>query len=60
MSAKPLVPATYRDIEALPANMVGELVRGVLHAHPRHRDDAKVRAEPFDAIELDLSVLWAR
>lgn len=24
-----------------------------------HRDDAKVRAVPFDAIELDLSVLWA-
>lgn len=24
-----------------------------------HRDDAKVRAEPFDAIELDLSILWA-
>jgi len=24
-----------------------------------HRDDAKVRAEPFDAIELDLAVLWA-
>jgi hypothetical protein len=23
------------------------------------RDDAKVRAEPFDAIELDLAVLWA-
>jgi Uma2 family endonuclease len=23
------------------------------------QDDAKVRAEPFDAIELDLSVLWA-
>lgn len=23
-----------------------------------HRDDARVRAEPFDAIELDLSVLW--
>lgn len=23
-------------------------------------DDAKVRAEPFDAIELDLSALWAR
>lgn len=22
--------------------------------------DAKVRAEPFDAIELDLSILWAR
>ena len=24
------------------------------------RADAKVRAEPFDAIELDLAVLWAR
>jgi Uma2 family endonuclease len=24
-----------------------------------HHDDAVVRAEPFDAIELDLSVLWA-
>jgi Uma2 family endonuclease len=23
------------------------------------KDDARVRAEPFDAIELDLSVLWA-
>jgi Uma2 family endonuclease len=23
-------------------------------------DDAKVRAEPFDAIELDLGILWAR
>jgi Uma2 family endonuclease len=22
-------------------------------------DDARVRAEPFDAIELDLAVLWA-
>jgi hypothetical protein len=25
-----------------------------------HFADAKVRAEPFDAIELDLTVLWAR
>ncbi|MGK3997437.1 Uma2 family endonuclease [Sorangium sp. So ce1024] len=25
-----------------------------------HRDDARVRAQPFDAIELDLSVLWAK
>jgi Uma2 family endonuclease len=24
-----------------------------------HHDDQRVRAEPFDAIELDLSVLWA-
>ena len=28
-------PAIYADIEALPANMVGEIVHGVLHAHPR-------------------------
>ncbi len=24
-----------------------------------HADDARVRAEPFDAVELDLAVLWA-
>jgi Uma2 family endonuclease len=24
-----------------------------------HTDDARIRAEPFEAIELDLSVLWA-
>ncbi|MBS2017268.1 MAG: Uma2 family endonuclease [Deltaproteobacteria bacterium] len=28
-------PATYADLEALPANMVGEIVRGVLYANPR-------------------------
>lgn len=28
-------PATYADIEALPANVVGEIIRGVLHTHPR-------------------------
>ena len=28
-------PAIYADIEALPANMVGEILYGVLHAHPR-------------------------
>ena len=28
-------PATYADIEALPPNMVGEIVRGVLYATPR-------------------------
>lgn len=27
--------ATYADIEALPDNMVGEIIFGVLHAHPR-------------------------
>ncbi len=28
-------PATYADIEALPASMVGEILFGTLHAHPR-------------------------
>lgn len=27
--------ATYADIEALPANLVGQILFGVLHAHPR-------------------------
>jgi len=25
-----------------------------------HHGDARIRARPFDAIELDLAVLWAR
>lgn len=28
-------PATYDDILALPENLVGEIIRGVLHTHPR-------------------------
>ena len=28
-------PATYADLEALPPNMVGQILFGVLHAHPR-------------------------
>jgi Uma2 family endonuclease len=28
-------PATYADIEALPPNLVGEIVHGVLYANPR-------------------------
>ncbi len=35
MVAKPRPGATYADIEALPPNMVGQLIGGVLHAHPR-------------------------
>ncbi|WP_276596423.1 Uma2 family endonuclease [Sorangium atrum] len=27
---------------------------------PIHRDAARVRVAPFEAIELDLSVLWAK
>lgn len=25
-----------------------------------HHDEARVRAEPFDAIELELAILWSR
>lgn len=28
-------PATYADLQALPANMVGEIIYGALYAHPR-------------------------
>jgi Uma2 family endonuclease len=34
--AKPArIPSTYQDIEALPANVVGELIAGTLYATPR-------------------------
>ena len=36
MNPRPKIrPATYADLEALPSNVVGEIVYGVLHAHPR-------------------------
>lgn len=31
----PIRPATYADIEALPPHVVGEILYGVLHTHPR-------------------------
>jgi hypothetical protein len=42
--------ATYEDVLAAP-----------IYAEHRgaYADEAKVRAEPFDAIELDLALLWA-
>jgi Uma2 family endonuclease len=39
---------------------VFQLENGRYFRHHAWRDDAVVRAEPFDAIELELSVLWAR
>ena len=33
--SKPLRPATYADIEALPPDVVGEILGGILHVHPR-------------------------
>jgi Uma2 family endonuclease len=35
MAQPRIKPATYADIEALPENMVGEIVHGVLYAHAR-------------------------
>jgi Uma2 family endonuclease len=32
---RPSRPATYADLEALPPNVIGEIIRGVLHASPR-------------------------
>jgi Uma2 family endonuclease len=37
---------------------VFRLYRGKWRAIATHRDDERVRAEPFEAIELDLSLLW--
>ena len=53
---RPKPPATYADIEALPAGMVGQILFGVLHAHPRPaprhaRATSRLGAEldgPFD------------
>jgi Uma2 family endonuclease len=49
-----LVDPLAKTLEVLSLGADGHwVVRGAF------RDDARVRAEPFDAIELDLSVLWA-
>jgi hypothetical protein len=52
--------ATYEDVLSAPRHMVAEimererwLVLGVW------KDNAGVRAEPFEALELELGVLWA-
>jgi hypothetical protein len=35
MTAPAKLPATYADLEALPANLTGEIIFDALHAHPR-------------------------
>jgi len=35
MSAAARTQATFAELEALPANVIGQIVLGVLHAHPR-------------------------
>ena len=48
-----LVNPLQRTLEVLRLHQDGWLTAAV------HHDDQRVRAAPFDAIELDLSVLWA-
>ncbi|MEL6748284.1 MAG: Uma2 family endonuclease [Pseudomonadota bacterium] len=45
-------PATYADLEALPANLVGEIVFGTLHAQPRP-SPVHMRASSRLGSELD-------
>ncbi len=48
-----LVNPLERTLEALKLQAGRWVIPGVW------RDDARVRAEPFDSIELELAVLWA-
>lgn len=48
-----LVNPLTRTVEVLRRTEAGWLTVAI------HHDDQRVRAEPFDAIELDLAVLWA-
>ena len=48
-----LIDARQRLLEILRATDAGWLLAAV------HRGDVRARAEPFDAIELDLAILWA-
>jgi len=50
----PLVDPTARTLE------VFRLSEGTWRLVATWRDDAVVRAEPFDAIELELAALWTR
>ena len=48
-----LIDPTARTLEVLRLDGEGYRIVGT------HVDDAKVRAEPFDAVELELGLLWA-
>ncbi|MFP2931719.1 Uma2 family endonuclease [Pyxidicoccus sp. 3LG] len=43
-------PATYADLEALPDNVVGELIGGVLHASPRPAGPHSVAASHLGGV----------
>lgn len=52
-------PATYEDLLAVPDHLVGSDDEG-WPLLATHGGDAKVRAEPFEAIEVELALLWSR
>ena len=49
-----LVDPVLQTLEALRLEAAGYLLAGTWHGA------AKVRVEPFDAIELELGALWSR
>lgn len=52
MSGPPPKRATWADLEALPENVTGELIRGVLHALPRPRvQHARAGGRVFSRLE---------
>ena len=44
-------PATYDEILALPAHLVGEIIHGVLHTHPR---PAPKHARAYSSLGVEL------
>ncbi len=57
MAKLQLRPATYADIEALPANLVGQILFGVLHAHPR---PAPRHGEAQHGLQVELEPSFGR
>ena len=57
MAEPPPQPATYADLQQVPENLVGEIVGRLVATFG---GDDVIRAEPFDAIALELGALWMR
>lgn len=60
-------PAAYDDLRAVPDHLVAEIVGGELYTSPRPAprhamstwaNAGVVRAAPFEAVDLDLTLLW--
>ena len=73
MIARSRPRATYEDVLAAPTGPRLEVFKLVTQEKTKRarkpstwnllgvwRDDAHVRAEPFDAIELDLALIWQK